>query len=77
MDNFRWHLMSDEEPEEEGPNNYILRDFRGGLRLAYGFKRRDPPIGSRFWDFENGYRSIRIEGIKAWAEIPPLEVGNE
>lgn len=69
MTKFKWHMMGDERPPE-GNGDYVVMGRRGALCYARSFdgagifyipNRRDP------------YMSIR--SVKAWAEIPPLEVG--
>lgn len=73
MSDFTWHLMSDERPTNERAR-YLLLGNGGGLYVG----RISTPIcadGSTMFNIPNHRDGYMVSNrIKAWAEIPPLEV---
>lgn len=66
---FKWHLMSEETPEK-GRKNYIIMGTKGGIYLA-------PMVcgyHDETWFKDSRGRHHYPKEVKAWAEIPPLEV---
>lgn len=75
MSNFTWHLMDEEAPEQR-ENDYLVMGLRGGLYLANGFEHlNDKPERSYFYIVNHKHHWLWSEKVLAWAEIPPLEVG--
>ena len=55
MAEFKWHLMSEEVPEE-GECDYIVMSHKGGLKLAKGY--RNTPgllVESEFYCTKGGH----------------------
>jgi hypothetical protein len=71
---FKWHLMAEEAPEE-GKGRYIIMGQRGAMYYADSFEvDTHIDLGGYFHvpNIRCGYKNVRE--IKAWAEIPMLEV---
>jgi len=68
MSEFRWHLMAEEAPED-GNGNYILLGNKGAMYYA----NRYHDVG--LFHVPNNRDNMKSDNeIKAWAEIPPMEV---
>lgn len=68
MSEFKWHLMSEERPAD-GNGNYILLGNKGAMYYA----NRYHDVG--LFHVPNNRDNMKSDNeIKAWAEIPPMEV---
>lgn len=70
MTEFKWHMMADEMPEK-GKRHFIVMGIKGGLYLAPRFEG----YGDYVWFRDTRGNHHYPEQVLAWAEIPPLEVG--
>ena len=73
MSEFKWHLMADECPPT-GYGHYIIMGHRGGMYIADNFETA-PYSDYRCFHVPNVRGNYKYDHeVKAWAEIPPLEV---
>ena len=72
MSSFEWHLMADEAPEIGG-GSWLLICESGTMYVANEFM---DVLGQwRGFFIPNGSTNfLYVESVRAWAEIPPLEV---
>lgn len=75
MSSFEWHEMKDSEPSL-GSGNYVVLGTRGGLYVASDYSRYSQSgRGTYFYIPNRRDNFMDSSSVKAWAEIPPLEVG--
>lgn len=70
MSEFRWHLISEEEPSKYGTGDYLIAGPRGRLRIAHGYRGGDGTSGGYFHEYKTGHGFIDPKDVYAWAEIP-------
>ena len=73
VSDFTWHLMSDERPTNEDAR-YLLMGNGGGMYVGT-ISTLKCANGSTSFHIPNHRGGYMVSNrIKAWAEIPPLEV---
>lgn len=70
MADFKWHLMAEETPGL-GKGNYVILGLKDGMYFATRFSG----YGDDTWFVDSRGHYHHTDKVKAWAKIPPLEVG--
>ena len=74
MNDFAWHLMTEEAPEY-GVNDCLVMGLRGGLYVASEYSKYSAEgKGAYFYIPNRRDNFMDSKSVLAWAEIPPLEV---
>ena len=76
MAEFKWHLMSDEVPDE-GDGDYIEKKKHRDAFMFYASRVEYLPGGVCVYAPNRRDHLVDADTVHAWAEIPTLEVADD